>query len=155
MPGSDFVAGAGSVNIDLLYYGIDSLPVEGEEVYSKNFSLQLGGGKMCIRDSIKIEHTVKHHASAEDAAAFGFYDYWSDFCGRVQGEIVESACMVALHYFFGDFGITEHCPDVYKRQVKSDASNGTSNAKAMLKRSCPELSDAHCEDIVAVSYTHL
>lgn len=44
MPGSDFAAGAGSVNIDLLYYGIDSLPVEGEEVYSKNLSVQLGGG---------------------------------------------------------------------------------------------------------------
>lgn len=71
----------------------------------------MSGGKPLEQiGNIKIEHTVKHHASAEDAAAFGFYDYWSDFCGRVQGEIVESACMVALHYFFGDFGITEHCP---------------------------------------------
>lgn len=38
---------------------------------------------------------------------------------------------------------------IFLNTVKSDASNGTSNAKAMLKRSCPELSDAHCEDIVA------
>ena len=39
--------------------------------------------------------------------------------------------------------------EIFLNTVKSDASNGTSNAKAMLKRSCPELSDAHCEDIVA------
>lgn len=39
--------------------------------------------------------------------------------------------------------------EIFLNTVKSDASNGTSNAKAMLKRSCSELSDAHCEDIVA------
>ena len=32
--------------------------------------------------------------------------------------------------------------------VKSDVANGTNNAKAMLKRNCPELSDTHCEDII-------
>lgn len=40
----DFVAGVGSTNIDLLYSGLDKLPKEGEEIYSKDFSLQLGGG---------------------------------------------------------------------------------------------------------------
>lgn len=40
----DFVAGIGSTNIDLLYSGLDKLPNEGEEIYSKNFSIQLGGG---------------------------------------------------------------------------------------------------------------
>ena len=40
----DFVAGIGSTNIDLLYSGLDKLPNEGEEIYSKSFSLQLGGG---------------------------------------------------------------------------------------------------------------
>lgn len=39
-----FAAGVGSTNIDLLYYGLNKLPKEGEEVYSKSFSLQLGGG---------------------------------------------------------------------------------------------------------------
>lgn len=39
-----FVAGIGSTNIDLLYSGLDRLPREGEELYSKGFSLQLGGG---------------------------------------------------------------------------------------------------------------
>jgi len=39
--------------------------------------------------------------------------------------------------------------EIFLNTVKSDASNGTSNAIAMLKRSCPELTDAHCEDIVA------
>lgn len=39
--------------------------------------------------------------------------------------------------------------EIFLNTVKSDAANGTSNATAMLKRSCPELSDAHCEDIVA------
>ena len=59
---------------------------------------------------IKIEHSVKHHASAEDAAAFDFYDYGSDFYGRVQGEIVEGFRMVALLYFFDYFGVAEHLP---------------------------------------------
>jgi len=40
----NFVAGIGSTNIDLLYSGLEKLPNEGEEVYSKDFSLQLGGG---------------------------------------------------------------------------------------------------------------
>lgn len=45
MAGIDkFVAGIGSTNIDLLYSGIEKLPAEGEEVYGKNFSVQLGGG---------------------------------------------------------------------------------------------------------------
>lgn len=39
-----FVAGIGSTNIDLLYSGLEKLPNEGEEIYSKDFSLQLGGG---------------------------------------------------------------------------------------------------------------
>lgn len=39
-----FVAGVGSTNIDLLYSGLNKLPTEGEEIYSKDFSLQLGGG---------------------------------------------------------------------------------------------------------------
>lgn len=40
----DFVAGIGSTNIDLLYSGLKKLPNEGEEIYSNDFSLQLGGG---------------------------------------------------------------------------------------------------------------
>lgn len=39
-----FVAGIGSTNVDLLYSGLERLPNEGEEIYSKNFSIQLGGG---------------------------------------------------------------------------------------------------------------
>lgn len=39
--------------------------------------------------------------------------------------------------------------EIFLNTVKSDASNGTSNAIVMLKHSCPELADAHCEDIVA------
>lgn len=39
-----FAAGIGSTNIDLLYSGLERLPREGEELYSKGFSLQLGGG---------------------------------------------------------------------------------------------------------------
>lgn len=39
-----FVAGVGSTNIDLLYSGLKKLPAQGEEIYSKSFSLQLGGG---------------------------------------------------------------------------------------------------------------
>ena len=38
--------------------------------------------------------------------------------------------------------------EIFLNTVKSDAANGTANAVAMLKRSCPELSDAHCEDII-------
>lgn len=45
MAGADkFVAGIGSTNIDLLYSGLEKLPDEGEEIYSKGFSVKLGGG---------------------------------------------------------------------------------------------------------------
>lgn len=39
-----FVAGAGATNVDLLYQGMERIPDVGEELYSKGFSLQLGGG---------------------------------------------------------------------------------------------------------------
>ena len=40
----DFVGGAGFTNIDLLYQGLSRMPVAGEEIYSKSFDMQLGGG---------------------------------------------------------------------------------------------------------------
>ncbi|MBR3738167.1 MAG: carbohydrate kinase family protein [Eubacterium sp.] len=39
-----FIAGAGATNVDLLYQGMPRIPDIGEEIYCKNFSLQLGGG---------------------------------------------------------------------------------------------------------------
>ncbi len=39
-----FIAGCGSVNVDLIFSGIEALPEEGEELYGKNFSMMLGGG---------------------------------------------------------------------------------------------------------------
>ena len=39
-----FVAGAGSINIDLLFEGLPRIPNEVEELYSRGFSLQMGGG---------------------------------------------------------------------------------------------------------------
>lgn len=39
-----FVTGAGATNVDLLYQGFDRLADVGEELYCKDFSLQLGGG---------------------------------------------------------------------------------------------------------------
>ncbi|MBQ9531430.1 MAG: carbohydrate kinase family protein [Eubacterium sp.] len=39
-----FIAGAGSTNVDLLYQGMPKIPDIGEEIYCKDFSLQLGGG---------------------------------------------------------------------------------------------------------------
>lgn len=39
-----FIAGAGATNIDLLYQGMERIPDVGEELYCKDFSLQLGGG---------------------------------------------------------------------------------------------------------------
>ena len=39
-----FIAGAGLTNIDLLYTGMERIPDVGEELYSKGFELQLGGG---------------------------------------------------------------------------------------------------------------
>ena len=38
--------------------------------------------------------------------------------------------------------------EIFLNTIKSDAANGTTNAKVMLKRSCPELTDAHCEGII-------
>jgi sugar/nucleoside kinase (ribokinase family) len=39
-----FVAGAGMSNCDLLYLGMPRIPREGEEIYSKDLSIQMGGG---------------------------------------------------------------------------------------------------------------
>ena len=39
-----FIAGAGATNVDLLYQVFDRLAGVGEELYCKDFSLQLGGG---------------------------------------------------------------------------------------------------------------
>ena len=39
-----FIAGAGATNVDLLYSGFERLADIGEELYCKDFSLQLGGG---------------------------------------------------------------------------------------------------------------
>lgn len=39
-----FIAGIGKTNVDLLYSGVSRIPQEGEEIYSSDFSMQLGGG---------------------------------------------------------------------------------------------------------------
>ena len=39
-----FIAGAGATNVDLLYQGMPRIPDVGEEIYCRDFSLQLGGG---------------------------------------------------------------------------------------------------------------
>ncbi|MEG2001639.1 MAG: carbohydrate kinase family protein, partial [Clostridia bacterium] len=39
-----FVAGTGRTNIDLIYAGLSRLPNEGEEIYSNDFRVELGGG---------------------------------------------------------------------------------------------------------------
>lgn len=39
-----FVSGLGKTNIDIIYSQISRLPNVGEEIYAKDFSLQLGGG---------------------------------------------------------------------------------------------------------------
>lgn len=39
-----FVAGVGKTNVDILYGGMPRIPHEGEEIYAKEFSVQLGGG---------------------------------------------------------------------------------------------------------------
>lgn len=39
-----YIAGAGATNVDLLFQGFDRLADVGEELYCKDFSLQLGGG---------------------------------------------------------------------------------------------------------------
>ncbi len=39
-----FVAGAGSVNVDLIFSGLPRVPEEGRELFAQEFSLQMGGG---------------------------------------------------------------------------------------------------------------
>ncbi len=39
-----FVGGAGFANLDLLYAGLEKIPEEGQEVYAREFDMQLGGG---------------------------------------------------------------------------------------------------------------
>ena len=38
--------------------------------------------------------------------------------------------------------------EIFLNMVRSDLSNGTSNAEAMLKRTCPKISDDYCKDII-------
>ena len=40
----DFVIGIGRTNIDMIYSGLERLPSLGEELYSRNFEIHLGGG---------------------------------------------------------------------------------------------------------------
>ena len=42
------VAAFGRINIDMLYSGFEKLPEPGEEIYSKDFDIQLGGGSTLI-----------------------------------------------------------------------------------------------------------
>jgi len=42
--GKGFVAGIDNTNVDLLFVGMPRVPSEGEELFAKDFSLQLGGG---------------------------------------------------------------------------------------------------------------
>lgn len=44
MTNTRFVTGFGKTNVDLLYSGMPRIPGEGEEIYSEDFSMQLGGG---------------------------------------------------------------------------------------------------------------
>lgn len=39
-----FVTGFGSTNVDLLYSGMPRVPQEGEEIYARDFTVQIGGG---------------------------------------------------------------------------------------------------------------
>lgn len=39
-----FVSGAGNTNVDLIFSGLPRIPGEGEELYAKGFTLQMGGG---------------------------------------------------------------------------------------------------------------
>lgn len=41
---NNFICGVGNTNVDLLYSGLSKLPDEGEEVYSRDFAVKLGGG---------------------------------------------------------------------------------------------------------------
>ena len=38
--------------------------------------------------------------------------------------------------------------EIFLNMVRSDLSNGTSNAEAMLKHTCPKISDDYCKDII-------
>lgn len=40
----EHVSGVGMLNVDILYSGIERIPNEGEEIYSREFDIQLGGG---------------------------------------------------------------------------------------------------------------
>ncbi|MDD4080478.1 MAG: carbohydrate kinase family protein [Eubacteriales bacterium] len=44
MDKTPFVTGFGSTNVDLLYSGMPRVPQEGEEIYARDFTVQIGGG---------------------------------------------------------------------------------------------------------------
>ena len=55
-----FAAGAGIINCDLLYSQVERLPLEGEEVYSGGFDIQLGGGAPAIMVNLSRLHVPVH-----------------------------------------------------------------------------------------------
>ena len=68
-----FVAAFGKLNVDLLYAGMPRIPNEGEEIYSKDFKVCLGGG---------LPATMIHCSRLEVPAKIGTFlgdDMFSQF----------------------------------------------------------------------------
>ena len=55
-----FISGAANVNIDLFFSGLPRLPEEGQELYSKGFSLQMGGGLPATLINLGLRHTCAY-----------------------------------------------------------------------------------------------
>ena len=54
-----FVVGAGYTNCDILYSGLANLPLEGTEVYSAGFDVQIGGAPVTLINLHKLNIPVK------------------------------------------------------------------------------------------------
>ncbi len=87
-----FICGADSTNVDLLYEGMPRIPDIGEEIYSKGFSLQLGGGQCATLINI-ARLGIKAKAATELGS-----DIFSDFA-KAQ---YENAGVMPINLYNGD-----------------------------------------------------
>jgi ribokinase len=101
-----FAGGVGFTNIDLLYSGLDRIPGKGEEVFAKNFEMQLGGGvpaTMINMNRLGVPAKIVTFIGEDFFSGFvrkSFEKYGAELINLYQGSgmpVILSATMVCHH----------------------------------------------------------
>lgn len=98
-----FVGGVGYTNIDLIYAGMDRLPMLGEEVYSQGFEMHLGGGApatLINTTRLGIPSKILTFVGKDNFSEFAvkFYEFYqADYVNLYEGDgmpVVVSSVLV-------------------------------------------------------------